>query len=83
MDAEIVYYIVIPLVVAIIPIIFAWVKRDEVTAVRHYLLEELKDDVKDLKDRVRTLELLSPGSLIGENQHVTHLFGKTQQDHPT
>ena len=61
---EIIYYMLIPIIIAIVPIIFAWIKRHEVTAVHQYVLDELKDDVKDLKERIRTLELLSPGSLI-------------------
>lgn len=66
---EIIFYIIIPIGLSVIPAIFAWVKRREVTAVKNYVLEEIKEDVKDLKERVRTLELLSPGSLVDERKH--------------
>lgn len=66
---EIVYYIAIPLLVPLIMGIFAWTRRREVTAVRQYVLDELKDDVIEMKERIRILELLSPGSLIDERKH--------------
>jgi len=60
---EIIYYIVVPLLIPLITIMIAWRKRGEVTAVRQYIIEELKEDMKDIKERIRILELLSPGSL--------------------
>lgn len=53
---EIIYYIMIPIALSIIPAVFAWVKRREVTAVRNYVLEELREDIKELKERVSNLE---------------------------
>lgn len=64
---NIIYFILVPIFTALIPIIYALFNKEKVTtavtAVNQYILEELKADVKDLKERIRTLELLSPGSL--------------------
>lgn len=62
---DILYYILVPTILAILPIIYAIFNKDKVTsaAVNQYILEELKNDIKELKDKVRILELLSPGSL--------------------
>lgn len=64
---DLIYYILVPTILAILPIIYAIFNKDKVTtattAVNQYILEELKADVEKLKEKVRTLELLSPGSL--------------------
>lgn len=64
---DLIYYILVPTILAILPIIYAIFNKDKVTtattAVNQYILEQLKADVEELKEKIRTLELLSPGSL--------------------